>query len=393
MRLLPIASWQRKQVRDVVLLRNPPPLTVAIWRQAGVDGLAFVREVTKLPSDWWRDYVTEQGQGRHLLWLLLLPVAGFLITWPLRRWILRRFGRNPDELEPTYARRIVKAFTDGMANAIVPVAMISLVAGALAWQGVLSGLFGTLVYAVIGGFATVLLVGAIGVGIERLAYMPLRNSSRLAPMLSSLGVSLALVAAVQIMAGPQPRMFPSIFPVTRYDIMGGTITSVQIGILVASFILMGGLNMLVNRSRIGVVVRAVSESRPTAQLLGINVNGAISMVFFVGPLLGAAGGILYASYYGIMTPTMGAVVGLKAFTAAILGGIGSIPGAMLGGFILAFVEVGGTALLPVLSGGLLGTEYRDVLAFAILIIVLLFRPAGILGEPVSEESMVYKREF
>lgn len=147
------------------------------------------------------------------------------------------------------------------------------------------------------------------------------------------------------------------------------------GILVASFVLMGGLQLLVNRSRIGVVVRAVSESRPTAQLLGINVNRSISLVFFVGPLLGAAGGILYASYYGVMTPTMGTIVGLKAFTAAILGGIGSIPGAMLGSFILAVVEVAGTALLPVISGGALGTEYRDVLAFVILILVLLFRPA------------------
>lgn len=242
-------------------------------------------------------------------------------------------------------------------------------------------------------FAAILAVGAFGVGIERLAYKPLRNSSRLAPMLSSLGMSLALVAAVQILAGPQPRMFPALFPVTRFEILGGSVTSVQIGILVASFLLMAGLNTLVNRSRIGVIVRAVSESRSTSQLLGINVNGAISIVFFAGPVLGAAGGILYASYYGIMTPTMGAVVGLKAFTAAILGGIGSIPGAMLGAFILAFVEVGGTALLPIISGGYLGTEYRDVLAFAILILVLLFRPAGLLGEPVSEESMVYKREF
>ncbi|MEZ5798547.1 MAG: branched-chain amino acid ABC transporter permease [Paracoccaceae bacterium] len=242
-------------------------------------------------------------------------------------------------------------------------------------------------------FGAILLVGGVGVGIERLAYKPLRKSSRLAPMLSSLGVSLALVAATQIMAGPQPQMFPSFFPVTRYSVMGGTITSVQIGILVAALVLMGGLYVLVNRSRLGVIVRAVSENRPTAQLLGINVNGAISLVFFAGPVLGAAGGILYASYYGIMSPTMGAVVGLKAFTAAILGGIGSIPGAVLGAFILAFVEVGGTALLPLLSGGYLGTEYRDVLAFAILILVLLFRPAGLLGEPVSEESMVYKREF
>ncbi|MFB2550474.1 branched-chain amino acid ABC transporter permease [Ensifer soli] len=242
-------------------------------------------------------------------------------------------------------------------------------------------------------FGAVLAVGAIGVGIERLAYKPLRSSTRLAPMLSSLGVSLSLVTGVQIAAGPQPRVFPSFFPVQRYEILGGTVTSVQIGILVASFLLMGGLHLFVNRSRLGIVVRAVSESRPTAQLLGINVNASISLIFFLGPVLGAAGGILYSSYYGIMTPSMGAVVGLKAFTAAILGGIGSIPGAMLGAFILAFVEVGGTALLPILSGGAIGTEYRDVLAFAILILVLLFRPAGLLGEPVSEESMVYKREF
>lgn len=239
----------------------------------------------------------------------------------------------------------------------------------------------------------IFLVGVIGVGIERIAYKPLRNSTRLAPMLSSLGVSLSLVTGIQILAGPQPVAFPSFFPVVRYQVLGGTITSMQIGILIAAFALMFGLQFLVNRSRIGIIVRAVSESRPTAQLLGINVNGAISMVFFVGPLLGAAGGILYASYYGIMTPTMGAVIGLKAFTAAILGGIGSIPGAMLGAFILAFVEVGGTALLPVITHGVLGTEYRDVLSFAILILVLLIRPAGILGEAVSEESTVYKREF
>lgn len=242
-------------------------------------------------------------------------------------------------------------------------------------------------------FAAVIVVGLIGVGVERLAYKPLRHSNRLAPMLSSLGVSLSLVTAVQIVAGPQPIGFPSFFPSTRFDVLGGTVTSVQIGILIASLVLMVALYTLVNRSRAGIIVRAVSESRPTAQLLGINVNLAISLVFFAGPVLGAAGGILYASYYGIMSPTMGAVIGLKAFTAAILGGIGSIPGAMLGAFILAFVEVAGTALLPALTGGLLGTEYRDVLAFAILILVLLVRPAGILGEPVSEESMVYKREF
>jgi branched-chain amino acid transport system permease protein len=242
-------------------------------------------------------------------------------------------------------------------------------------------------------FAAILAVGVIGVGIERIAYKPLRQSTRLAPMLSSLGVSLILQTGVQIMAGPQPQAFPAFFPNYRFELFGGSITTVQVGIIIASILLMLALEIMVNKTRIGILVRAVSESRPTAQLLGINVSNAISLIFFVGPVLGAAGGILYSSYYGIMTPTMGVVVGLKAFTAAILGGIGSIPGAMLGGFILAAVEVAGTALLPILSGGVLGTEYRDVFAFAILIIVLLFRPAGLLGQPVTEETMVYKREF
>jgi branched-chain amino acid transport system permease protein len=254
------------------------------------------------------------------------------------------------------------------------------------------GLAGALILTVVFLIA-VFAVGFVGIGIERLAYKPLRNSTRLAPMLSSLGVSLSIVTAVQILAGPQPIAFPNFFPVVRYQIMGGTVSLVQVCILIAAFVLMAGLQTLVNRSRIGILVRAVSESLPTAQLLGINVNGAISMIFFVGPLLGAAGGILYSSYYGIMFPTMGTMIGLKAFTAAILGGIGSIPGAMLGAFILAFAEVFGTALLPVVTFGALGTEYRDVFTFVILILVLIVKPTGILGERISEESMVYKREF
>ena len=242
-------------------------------------------------------------------------------------------------------------------------------------------------------FASVVAVGCFGVAIERLAYKPLRTTTRLAPMLSSLGMSLVLQTSVQILAGPQPRAFPSFFPNSRLDVLGAAVTTLQIGIVLTAVLLMTALHLFVNRSRLGVLVRAVSESRPTAQLLGINVDGAISLIFFLGPLLGAAGGIMYSSYYGIMTPTMGVVVGLKAFTAAILGGIGSIPGAMLGGFLLAGIEVAGTSLLPVVTHGVIGTEYRDVFAFAILILVLLLKPAGFLGEVVSEESMVYKREY
>ncbi|MFD1199900.1 branched-chain amino acid ABC transporter permease [Brucella gallinifaecis] len=240
---------------------------------------------------------------------------------------------------------------------------------------------------------TFVAVGSVGVITERAAYKPLRNSSRLAPMLSALGVSMALQAAMQLIAGPQPIAFPALVDPERFEIAGASITYLQIFIVTLSIVLMYALQFLINRTRLGVLVRAVAENHHTAALLGVNVNRTISLIFFVGPGLGALGGVLYGSYYGLVSPTMGVVVGLKAFTAAILGGIGSIPGAMIGGFVLAFLEVFGTALLPIVSHGVLGTEYRDIFAFAVLIAVLLFRPAGLLGENVTEESGVTKREF
>ena len=241
--------------------------------------------------------------------------------------------------------------------------------------------------------ACFLLVGGVGVAIERIAYKPLRSSTRLAPMLSALGLSLAFQAAAQVVCGPAPLTYPSVLPTNRLTFAGASVTLAQVGILVLALLLMGGLQLFVGRSRLGVVVRAVSENARTAALLGIDVDRAISLIFLIGPGLGALGGILYASYYGVVTPTMGVVVGLKAFTAAILGGIGSIPGAMLGGLLLGLLEVLGTSLLPVLTNGHLGTEYRDIFAFTALIVVLLFRPSGLLGEHVSEETMVYKRDY
>ncbi|MBV9783240.1 MAG: branched-chain amino acid ABC transporter permease [Acidisphaera sp.] len=247
--------------------------------------------------------------------------------------------------------------------------------------------------AVLAGLATFCIVGALGVGIEAVAYRPLRRGSRLAPMLSALGVAIVIQNTVMLVAGKRPLHFPSFLPGGFFDVLGAVVTVKQIVVFAVAVLLMTALELLVNRTALGVRVRAVSESIPTAALVGIDPNRTISVIFLIGPGLGAVAGILYASYYGVATFTMGFVVGLKAFTAAILGGIGSIPGAMLGGFLLGLLETFGTGLLPILSGGTVGTEYRDVFAFAALVLVLTFRPAGLLGEQVGEEAMVYKRDF
>ena len=241
--------------------------------------------------------------------------------------------------------------------------------------------------------ATFVAVGLLGVGIEATAYRPLRRASRLAPMLSALGVAIILQNAVMLFVSRRPLPFPAFLPTVSLNVAGAVITLDQIFIIVFAVALMLALAWFVNATTLGVKIRAVSENPQTAQLLGINVNMPISLIFFIGPGLGALAGILYASYYGIVSFSMGFIVGLKAFIAAILGGIGSIPGAMLGGFVLGLLETFGAGLLPKLTSGLVGSEYRDIFAFSVLVLVLIFRPAGFLGEVVTEEGMVYKRDF
>ena len=242
-------------------------------------------------------------------------------------------------------------------------------------------------------FATFALVGLLGVVIERAAYRPLRRSSRLAPMLSALGMAIVLQNAVMLLAGRKPIVYPAIVSTEPIDLAGAVFTPKQAAIVVIAVLLMLLLTWFVHGTRLGIRIRAVSESGVTAQLLGINIDRTISVIFFIGPGLGAVAGLLYASYYGVATFSMGFIVGLKAFTAAILGGIGSIPGAMLGGFLLGLLETFGAGLLPSLTGGAIGPEYRDIFAFVILIVVLIFKPAGLLGEAISEETLVYKKDY
>lgn len=253
--------------------------------------------------------------------------------------------------------------------------------------------------AMVGLFITILLVAGflvagLGVIIEKTAYKPLRNSTRLAPMLSALGVSLVLENSAMLLAGRAPRVFPAgVFPQHSYTLLGATFTNYQVIILVVSALLMVGLYWLVNRTIFGLQIRAVAENRSTASLMGVNVDNTISMVFVIGPALGAAAGFMFSMYYGVAFFTMGFTAGLKAFTAAVLGGIGNIPGAMVGGILLGLLETFGAGLLPVVSGGLLGPEYKDIFAFVVLILVLIFRPMGLLGERIPMESMTWKRSF
>ena len=273
-----------------------------------------------------------------------------------------------------------------MVGAYISFFLMALLIGPL--NGPLSILIVTVVF-----FATFALVGLLGVAIERAAYRPLRRSSRLAPMLSALGMAIVLQNAVMLLAGRKPIVYPAIVSTEPIDVLGAVFTPKQAAIVVIAVLLMLLLTWFVHGTRLGIRIRAVSESGVTAQLLGINIDRTISVIFFIGPGLGAVAGLLYASYYGVATFSMGFIVGLKAFTAAILGGIGSIPGAMLGGFLLGLLETFGAGLLPSLTGGAIGPEYRDIFAFVILIAVLIFKPAGLLGEAISEETLVYKKDY
>ena len=227
------------------------------------------------------------------------------------------------------------------------------------------------------------LVAGLGVAIERVAYRPLRNAGRLAPLISALGVSVFLENATMNVVGPGPRFFPEVVPTAELQVFGVIIQDRQILILLVATALMVWLHYLVNHTTFGLAVRATAEDKDAASLMGIEIDRVIAMVFVLGPALGAAGGVLFAMQYGVVLWNAGFLAGIKAFTAAVLGGIGNIPGAMLGGLLLGLVETFGAGYLPILTHDVIGPEYKDIFAFVILILVLIFRPMGILGERVA----------
>ena len=226
----------------------------------------------------------------------------------------------------------------------------------------------------------------LGYSIERVAYRPLRQAPRLAPLITAIGVSIVLQNIAMLIWGKKFLSFPDIIPIERFNIVGASITNLQIVIILLAIILMMGLWQLIHRTRLGRAMRATAQSPEIASLMGINPNTIISATFMIGGGLGAVAGVMVNAYYGPAHYTMGFMLGLKAFTAAVLGGIGNIAGAMLGGLLLGLIESFGAGYIGQLTGGFMGSNYQHVFAFMVLIIILVFRPSGLLGERVGERA-------
>jgi branched-chain amino acid transport system permease protein len=255
-----------------------------------------------------------------------------------------------------------------MLGAFAGYTMLTMGAGALGG--------GSLVTLVVIMLIAMVLTGSVGLILERVAYRPLRSAPRLSVLITAVGASFALEYGIAVGFGPNPRVYPVGFGNTGVEIFGARLTWAQLLMMLIAVVLMVALDQLVNRTRSGRAMRAISQDPKACLLMGINVDNVISKTFFIGSALAGAAGVMAGAYYGKIDFLMGFIIGLKAFTAAVIGGIGNIRGAVLGAVVLGLLESFGTALL--------GSEWRDVFAFAFLILFLTVRPTGLLGERVTE---------
>jgi branched-chain amino acid transport system permease protein len=234
--------------------------------------------------------------------------------------------------------------------------------------------------------------GVLAVTVERVAYRPLRNAPRLIPLISAIGVSFFLQDAIRLVESVWRNTFdfvyPGIEPLNRRLELTETvdISVKSLVVIVAALAMLLVLNLLVHRTKVGAAMRAVAEDQSAAKLMGVNVNRIISLTFLIGGAMGGAAGVLFGVQYGLINPYSGFIPGLKAFTAAVLGGIGNIPGAMAGGLVLGLLEAFAASYLSILTHGAMGAEYKDIFAFSALILILIFRPRGLLGEVVRERA-------
>jgi branched-chain amino acid transport system permease protein len=231
--------------------------------------------------------------------------------------------------------------------------------------------------------------GLLAMAVERVAYRPLRGTPRLIPLISAIGISFFLQDLIRLVESVWRNAFNLVYPGMeslnrRFGLTETIDISLKSLVVIAAALAM--LGALVNRTKLGTAIRAVAEDQATASLMGINVNRIISLTFLIGGAMGGAAGVLFGVQYGLINPYSGFIPGLKAFTAAVLGGIGNIPGAMMGGLVLGLLEAFAASYLSLLTNGAFGAEYKDIFAFSVLILILIFRPKGLLGEVVRERA-------
>jgi branched-chain amino acid transport system permease protein len=246
---------------------------------------------------------------------------------------------------------------------------------------------------IIGLIVAAAVCAVVGYVIERAAYRPLRRAPRLAPLITAIGVSILLETLAMMIWSRNPLPFPQLLSTDPINVITAgenkpcaVISMTEIVIIAVAFLVMGGLLLLVHKTKLGRAMRAIAENPNVASLMGVNPNFVISATFMIGSALAALAGVMIASEYGNVHFYMGFIPGMKAFTAAVLGGIGNLGGAMVGGVILGLIEQLGAGYIGNLTGGVFGSNYQDVFAFIVLIIVLVFRPSGLLGERVADRA-------
>jgi len=227
---------------------------------------------------------------------------------------------------------------------------------------------------------------ALNFVIEKVAYRPLRNSPKLAPLITAIGMSILLQTLAMIIFKPNYKPYPTLLPAAPIEVAGAVITTTQIMILSLTAISLAVLTYVVNYTRLGRAMRATAENPRVAALMGVKPDMVISATFIIGAILATIAGVMYASNYGTVQHTMGFLPGLKAFTAAVFGGIGNLAGAVVGGLLLGLIEAIGSGYIGTLTGGVLGSNYSDIFAFIVLIVMLTLRPSGLLGERVADRA-------
>jgi branched-chain amino acid transport system permease protein len=265
-----------------------------------------------------------------------------------------------------------------MVGAMVTISVLSMLAGFGFAPGVLTLLLAIMIAAIV--------CMLMAQGMEKFAYRPLRKAPRLTPLILAIGISIFLQNLAMMIWGRGYKTFPDVVETQPIDVLGATITNVQLSIMVISVCIMFGLWLLVDKTKLGKAMRATAQNQEVAGLMGININRVISATFVIGASLGAVAGVMRAINYGQADAYMGLLLGLKAFSAAVLGGIGNLFGAMLGGLLLGLIESLAAGYTGQITGGFLGANYQDIFAFMVLIMVLLFRPNGLMGERMADRA-------